>query len=162
MAIQRLDALVVLTLTGSGFQRRGGGATGYVKEAYLAHLIPQSDPNLENHPGWTISPPLSLDTLTQQDFLDLVEGLEAEFQREYTAQQVDLSQDRVLVVGLMTDKLTEQEFERGLTELGRLVDTAGGEVLHTIRQKRSRPHPQTVVGAGKVPRNCPISSNPWR
>jgi GTP-binding protein HflX len=34
--------------------------------------------------------------------------------------------------------------------LGRLVDTAGGEVLQTLQQKRSRIHPQTVIGEGKV------------
>ncbi|MGK7872596.1 MAG: GTPase HflX [Xenococcaceae cyanobacterium] len=150
MVIQRLDALVLLTLTGTGFQRRGGGATGYVKEAYMAHLIPQPDPNLEDRPYWTVSLPLSLDVLTKQDFLDLVEGLEAEFRREYVAQQVDADQDRVLVVGLMTDNMTQQQFEDGLAELARLVDTAGGEVLYTIKQKRPHPHPQTVVGTGKV------------
>ncbi|MEQ8959041.1 MAG: GTPase HflX, partial [Coleofasciculus sp. C2-GNP5-27] len=32
MAIQRLDALVLLTVSESGFERRGGGATGYVNE----------------------------------------------------------------------------------------------------------------------------------
>ena len=41
MAMQRLDALVVLNITGTGFTKRGGGATGYVKEAYLAHLTAQ-------------------------------------------------------------------------------------------------------------------------
>jgi GTPase len=35
MALQRLDALIVLNLTGSGFERRGGGATGYVRSTYL-------------------------------------------------------------------------------------------------------------------------------
>ncbi|MFW6357805.1 MAG: GTPase HflX [Chroococcales cyanobacterium] len=150
MALQRLDALVMLTLTGSGFERRGGGATGYVKEAYLAHLIPQSDSNIDGHPHWSVSPALSLDNLSQQDFLDLVEGLEAEFEREFVAQQVDIDQDRVLVVGVQTEKMSNREFEDGLAELARLVDTAGGEVLQFIQQKRSRPHPQTVVGAGKV------------
>ena len=42
MALQRLDALVVLNITGTGFTRRGGGATGYVKEGYLAHLVANS------------------------------------------------------------------------------------------------------------------------
>ncbi len=150
MVLQRLDALVVITLTGEGFQRRGGGATGYVKETYLAHLIPQSDPNLETGDYWDVSPALSLDVLTKQDFLDLVEGLEAEFQREFIAQQVDDKQDRVLVVGLMTQQMTQQEFDDSLAELKRLVDTAGGEVLQEISQKRPSAHPQTVVGAGKV------------
>jgi GTP-binding protein HflX len=88
--------------------------------------------------------------LTKQDFLDLVEGLESEFRREFVAQQVDADQDRVLIVGLMTEDITKDRFEDGLAEIGRLVETAGGEVLQTMRQKRSRPHPQTVVGAGKV------------
>jgi GTP-binding protein HflX len=150
MVLQRLDALVTLTLTGEGFQRRGGGATGYVKSAYLAHLAPESDPSREEGLYWTVSPPLSLDVLTKQDFLDLVEGLEAEFEREYVAQQVDSSHQRVVVVGLMTAELSQQQFADGLAEVTRLVDTAGGEVLQTITQRRSRPHPQTVIGAGKV------------
>lgn len=150
MVLQRLDVLLTLTLTGEGFQRRGGGATGYVNSAYLAHLAPESDPNREEGLYWTVSPPLSLDVVTQQDFLDLVEGLEAEFEREYVAQQVDRSHQRVIVVGLMTADLSPQQFTDGLAEVTRLVDTAGGEVLQTITQRRSRPHPQTVIGAGKV------------
>ncbi len=153
MAIQRLDALIMLTVTESGFERRGGGATGYVKETYLAHLIPITNPeeqNLDHQQSWNLSPPLSLDILTKQDFLDLVEGLETEFRREFVAQHVDVDQDRVLIVGLMTENMTPERFEDGLAEIARLVDTAGGEVLQTMRQKRSQPHPQTVVGSGKV------------
>ncbi|KAF3890972.1 MULTISPECIES: GTPase HflX [Nostocales] len=182
MALQRLDALVMLNVTGTGFQRRGGGATGYVKEAYLAHLAPQdarafitspamrtAAPYLSSEGGneepkgqqsnptpanwsasWSISPALSLDMLTKQDFIELVEGLEEEFRREYVAQDVDTNHDRVLIVGVMTDELTLQQFHDTLEELGRLVETAGGEVLQNMRQKRSRTHPQTVVGEGKV------------
>jgi GTPase len=160
MVIQRLDALVVLTVTESGFQRRGGGATGYVKETYLAHLLPPTEQriqSLNDHPqpsgtelGWSLSPPMSLDMLTQQDFWDLVEGLESEFRREFVAQQVDAERERVLIVGLWTDDISKERFEDGLAEIARLVETAGGEVLQTMQQKRSQPHPQTVVGAGKV------------
>ncbi len=150
MIRQRLDALVVLTLTGTGKLRRGGGATGYVQDVYLAHLLPQPDLNLETQEYWSVSPAMSLDALSQQDFFDLVEGLEAEFEREFVAQQVDPSHDRVVLVGLQTDRTSPQEFEESLSELIGLVDTAGGEVLYTIQQKRSRPHPQTLVGAGKV------------
>ncbi len=163
MALQRLDALVVINITGTGFTRRGGGAAGYVKEAYLAHLTPQDSRTLmtslaalnigENQvqtPSWHISQPLSLDMLAQQDFLDLVEGLEQEFQREFIAQEVDADHDRVLIVGVMTNELTLQRFQDTLLELASLVDTAGGDVLQTVQQKRSRVHPQTVVGEGKV------------
>lgn len=144
MAIQRLDALVMLTLSGDGFERRGGGATGYIQETFLAHLVPHPEVN------WTVSPPLSLDVLANQDFLSLVEGLEEEFRREFVARQVDRGQDRVLIVGLQTDKINSDRFQAGLQELARLVETAGGEVVQTIKQKRSQPHPQTVVGEGKV------------
>jgi GTP-binding protein HflX len=126
--------------------KRGGGATGYVKEAYLAHLLPQTPDNIY----WSVSEPLSLEELTQQDFLDLVEGLESEFQREFIAQQVDANHDRVLLVGVMTPSMSEQQFADNLAELTRLIDTAGGEVLNTIVQKRNHLHPQTLVGLGKV------------
>ncbi|MBU7582249.1 MAG: GTPase HflX [Nostoc sp. TH1S01] len=160
MAMQRLDALVLLNITGTGFTRRGGGATGYVKEAYLAHLVSDtkqlvavqdSGRGMQNSATYSsISPPMSLDMLAEQDFIDLVEGLEAEFRREFVAQEVDADHDRVLIVGVMTDELTPQQFHDTLAELGRLVDTAGGDVLQTVQQKRSRIHPQTVIGEGKV------------
>lgn len=156
MVIQRLDALVELTLTGEGFERRGGGATGYVQETYLAHLAPQSAELEERDEGspqpWSYSPPMSLDNLSKQDFLDLVNSLEAEFQREFVAREVDATNlgDRVLLVGVMTDGTSPEEFEDSLAELARLVDTAGGQVLQELRQKRAKPHSQTVVGAGKV------------
>ena len=162
MALQRLDALIILNVTGTGFQRRGGGATGYVKETYLAHLAPQDARTLitsqtsgleetdYSSPSWSISPAMSLDALSKQDFLDLVEGLEEEFRREFVGREVDSDCDRVVIVGVVTQKETTQQFQDTLTELGRLVDTAGGEVLQMMRQKRTRIHPQTVVGEGKV------------
>lgn len=144
MAMQRLDALVLLTLSGTGFQRRGGGATGYVNTVYLAHLVPHPEAR------WQISPALSLEEASQQDFLALTEALEAEFRRVFIAQQVDASHDRVVVVGLMTGKITKAQFHYGLMEVRRLVEAAGGEVLDMLHQRRDRPHPQTVLGAGKV------------
>ncbi len=150
MVLQRLDALVILTLTGEGKERRGGGATGYIQEAYLAHLLPPSELNPEAQDYWTVSPSLSLETLVQQDFLDLVEGLEAEFRREYVAQQVEGDRERALIVGLQTQGVSDSALAERLAEIARLVDTAGGEVLETLLQKRGTPHPQTVVGTGKV------------
>nr|WP_264314178.1 GTPase HflX [Pseudanabaena sp. PCC 7367] len=37
-----------------------------------------------------------------------------------------------------------------LLEMQQLVESAGGQVLDLIAQKRDRPHPQTVIGQGKV------------
>lgn len=163
MALQRLDALVVLNITSSGFKKRGGAASGYVKETYLAHLTPQDSRVLTtaqrsaristsdySAPTWSVSPPMSLDMLGKQDFIDLVEGLEEEFRREYVALDVDSDHERVLIVGIMTGELSSQEFQDTLAEIARLVDTAGGDVVQMLQQKRSRIHPQTVVGEGKV------------
>ncbi len=137
MVRQRLDALVVLTVAGSG-----------VKEAFLAHLVPDSETS------WVISPPLNLDELSEQDFDDLVEEWEGEISAAgdgtFLSQEIVSDQDRVLLVGVQTDDISPQRFEDGLEELVRLVESAGGIVLETVRQKRSRPHPQTVVGQGKA------------
>ncbi len=155
MAMQRLDALVVINIREGGFERRGGGVTGYIQAVYLAHLMPSIDlekPSADSALpfSWFISEAMTLEELVNHDFEDLVDGLESEFSREFVAQSVDSSKDRVLIIGLMTDRMTKQSFEDGLIEIARLVDTAGGEVLQVIQQKRSRPHPQTVVGEGKV------------
>jgi GTP-binding protein HflX len=148
MARQRLDALVVLIPTSNGGQRRDGTATGSVKEAFLAHLVA----DLES--PWIVSPPLSLDDLTEQDFDDLVDEWETEFQEAGFEtshfQEIETEGDRVLLVGLMTEDMSPQRFEDSLEELARLVESAAGEVLDTMQQKRSHPHPQTVVGQGKV------------
>lgn len=148
MALQRLDALVVFTLTGGGFERRGGGATGYIEAAYLAYLQPQTDV------PWNVSAAISLDSVVSQDLLELVAQLEADLQQAIseteTPQSKSGSIDQALLVGLMTEKLSLQRFQDGLEELARLVESAGGVVLETLRQKRSQPHPQTVVGEGKV------------
>jgi GTPase len=144
MALQRLDAMVSLDVISSGFQKRGGGVTGYVQQVYLSHLVAHPDVN------WTVSPPLDLDTVSEQDLTELIDNIEREYSREASSRSVDDQVDRVVIVGLKTIAMGDLRFQDGLTELTRLVETAGGEVLQVIKQNRTRPHPQTVVGEGKV------------
>ncbi len=144
MAMQRLDSLIMLTVS----------SKGYVDRAYTAHILPES---VEGESAY-VSPPQSLDAVTKQDFLELVAGLEDEFRREFTAQVIEDEQDRVILVGLIiasenyrsTHKQTKQNPQELISELVQLVDSAGGVVLDTIWQKRDRPHPQTVLGEGKI------------
>ncbi|MEM1427816.1 MAG: GTPase HflX, partial [Cyanobacteria bacterium P01_H01_bin.130] len=190
LVMQRLDALVLLTVTEQGFERRGGGATGYISMAHVAHLIPDrsdleipltadasvasvasgasspdplrqpgdktmSDPNPVPDPhspvaGTTVLSSLDLAELDAWDFVQFVGGLEEEFRREFVARQVEGDRERVLLVGLQTEQVPDLEFRERMEELGRLVDTAGGEVVETILQKRPRAHPQMVIGSGKV------------
>ncbi|MGE5659076.1 MAG: GTPase HflX [Actinomycetota bacterium] len=148
LARQRLDALVVLIPSGDGSDRSKKAANQTVKVAYLAHLVP----GLET--PYLVSDPLNLKELTEQDFDELISEWERAFSDAgYGAFQFEEStsdRDKVLLVCLMTDDLTPQQFENGLEELARLVESAGGTVLETVRQKRSQPHPQTVVGQGKI------------
>ncbi len=193
LVMQRLDALVLLTVTEQGFERRGGGATGYISTAHVAHLIPDRSeldialtadasvasaaapsPDRLRQPGdKTVSAPnpapdvhspnshspvagttvlssLDLAELDAWDFVQFVGGLEEEFRREFVARQVEGDRERVLLVGLQTEQVPDLEFRERMEELGRLVDTAGGEVVETILQKRPRAHPQMVIGSGKV------------
>jgi GTPase len=144
MALQRLDAMVSLDIVATGFQKRGGGVTGYVQQAYLSHLVPHPDVN------WTVSPPLTLDTVSEQDLTELIDNIEREYSREVVGKDTATQRDRVVIVGLKTNDVGELRYHDGLEELTRLVETAGGDVLQVIKQKRTRPHPQTVVGEGKV------------
>ncbi|MGB8702720.1 MAG: GTPase HflX [Thermosynechococcaceae cyanobacterium] len=147
MVLQRLDVLVQVSLSGDGFERRGGGATGYVKDCYLAHLVPDADA------PWTVAP-FTLDNLSQQDLLDLVAHLEDDFRAADSVRPVTPGQtanaDRVVLVDLTTQGMSPEQVHNGLAELTLLVESAGGRVLDTIVQKRSQAHPQTVVGPGKV------------
>lgn len=134
MVMQRLDGLISLSLSDQG----------WVKHAYLAHLLP------DHAQPWFLSPPLSLEAIAKQDFNDLVLGLEEEFSRAYRSLEVDDQGDRVILVGAILKQLPEEAMPTNLSELAQLVESAGGKVLETVWQRRDRLHPQTVLGEGKI------------
>lgn len=147
LLMQRLDTLVTLLVNLKGYTERG----------YVAHLLPSSDSELpEKQQPWQVSKPLTLDAIAKQDFLELVEGLEEEFERNFSGRATDDDLDRVVLVGLMQQKEKQSKRDQAdampfaLLELGLLVESAGGKVLDAIWQNRERPHPQTVLGEGKV------------
>ncbi|MGY2982007.1 GTPase HflX [Thermostichus sp. OS-CIW-30] len=145
MALQRLDALITLSVSKSGgHRRRGGAATGFVHRAYLAHLLPEGESR------WWVSEPLPLGILAEQDLQELVAELEDGFRRQVTARQVDLDQDRAILVGLQESGQSYEDLMDGLAELSRLVESAGGQVLQALWQRREGPNSATVIGSGKV------------
>jgi len=188
LALQRLDALVMLHLTGTGKTKRGGGATGYVASARIAQVVPlgpiaaagdssdstgaiainaaagalvpvespaiaapvAADPGVSPVPGTAVGASLSLAVIEELDFIEFVGDLEADLERAIAAQPGEGDGDRVLLVGIQTGPVDDRAFEERLTELRRLVETAGGEAIDTMVQKRSRLHPQTAIGEGKV------------
>jgi len=57
--------------------------------------------------------------------------------------------ERVILVGVTVGG-SQEEAERSLEELHRLVDTAGAEVMATTLQRRDRPDAGTYIGRGKA------------
>lgn len=62
--------------------------------------------------------------------------------------QADL--EKVILVGCQTAVMDDLHFQYSLEELTSLTDTAKGEVLITLSQKRDRVHPATYLGKGKL------------
>ncbi|MBB5175091.1 GTP-binding protein HflX [Texcoconibacillus texcoconensis] len=58
--------------------------------------------------------------------------------------------ERVLLVALISEEENEEDAWYRIDELKALTKTAGGQVVSTITQKRSRPHPSLLIGKGKV------------
>jgi GTPase len=60
-----------------------------------------------------------------------------------------IERERAILVGCQTSE-DDLRFQYSMEELASLTDTAKGEVLNTISQKRERIHPATYIGKGKV------------
>jgi len=58
--------------------------------------------------------------------------------------------EKVLAVSLQFPHETIDDVENSLEELQRLIKTLGGEISHSLIQKRSRPDPALFVGKGKA------------
>ncbi len=139
MVRQRLDALVTLL----------PGDRGYVERGYLAYLLPAAPES--KHQPWYLSPLQPLEAIAAQDAVDLVASLESELRREFGGIQVEDGADRAVLVGFFDrDADALQTPEENMQELAQLVESAGGIVLDSLWQRRDRPHPQTVLGEGKI------------
>ena len=57
---------------------------------------------------------------------------------------------RAILVGVCTREDTPEEIEKGLDELARLLDTAGGSVFARVTQNKDTFDPRTIIGSGKV------------
>lgn len=58
--------------------------------------------------------------------------------------------ERAILVGVITQKQTEEQVKEYLNELAFLANTAGAEVLDVVVQKLEYPNPKTFVGSGKL------------
>ncbi len=87
--------------------------------------------------------------LEDRSALRRVAGLSTELADITEVEYRQLRLERVVLVGVWTEG-TAAHAEASLTELARLAETAGSEVLEGLIQRRDRPDPATYVGSGKV------------
>ncbi|MFA9557994.1 GTPase HflX [Evansella sp. AB-rgal1] len=59
-------------------------------------------------------------------------------------------EERVLIVGLKTSKIADDDFSYRMQELKALTSTAGGTVVMEMTQNRENPNRATYIGSGKV------------
>src|SRR5690606_23816089 len=62
----------------------------------------------------------------------------------------EIKPERAVLVGIITPSENEEQEREYLEELAFLVDTAGGETVHTFTQKVQKPDRTTFVGSGKL------------
>lgn len=65
-------------------------------------------------------------------------------------EQTDISYEKTVLIGLITQYQNEEKSKEYLDELEFLAYTAGGEVLKRFTQKMEVPNPKTFVGTGKL------------
>lgn len=57
---------------------------------------------------------------------------------------------RAILVGIVTQRETQQMLDKSLDELERLLETAGGECIARLTQSKEAPDVRTVIGSGKA------------
>ena len=87
--------------------------------------------------------------LEERQALRRVEGLSTELEDISEAEYRQVRLERVILVGVWTQG-SAKDVERSMTELARLAETAGSNVLEALVQRRDAPDASTFVGSGKV------------
>lgn len=144
LALQRLDALVILDVRIEGHRRRNAAPSGFVERMHIANLVP--DPLAR----WVVSAPLRLAQGADQDFEVFLHDLEDEFSHSVVARVVDSNCERILLIDFFATRTSREAIQEELDELEQLVTSAGGEVLKIFWQRRDQPDTATLIGSGKV------------
>jgi len=137
LALLRLDLVAMIEVLGDGLPGR----------AEVAHLAPEAsladgDGHADAEPFERIKMRDVYQLATEMDFQATMRALEQEVSR-VSSDAGGTEKERALVIGIVPD---DDHFEEML-ELVRSADVA---VAGTMRQKRSKVHPRTVVGSGKL------------
>lgn len=131
LALLQLDAVVTIEVLADGLPGPVHLATLLPPDAGEPHRVER----LENIHSWN------------RDFGVEIADLEAQFARSSQLTRV-AGKEGVILVGItLGDK---ERAQRGLTELERLADTAGLQVLDTVLQRRQKLDGRTCIGKGKL------------
>src|SRR5215213_4213376 len=87
--------------------------------------------------------------LEDRQALRRVPGLATELEDVTEVEYRQLRLERVVLVGVWTSG-TATDAENSMTELARLAETAGSQILDGVMQRRDRPDPATYLGSGKA------------
>ena len=79
-----------------------------------------------------------------------IEGIRTDLTDITEVEYRALRLERVVLVGIGSSSLSDDEVKRSFAELQLLAETAGSHVLAGIMQSRSTPDPATFLGRGKV------------
>lgn len=66
---------------------------------------------------------------------------------------------KTVLVGIDFQTYAEGECDRGLDELSRLLDTAGGQTFARVVQSKDSPDPRTYIGSGKLKELAELCEN---
>ena len=69
---------------------------------------------------------------------------------EIMLEKENISFEKTIIVGIITQKQSEEKLTEYLDELEFLTYTAGGEVIKRFSQKMEKPNPKTFLGTGKM------------
>ena len=79
-----------------------------------------------------------------------VEGIRTDLTDITEVEYRALRLERVVLVGIGSSKLSDEDVHRSFAELQLLAETAGSHVLAAVMQSRAVPDPATFLGRGKV------------
>jgi len=130
----RLDAVGVIHVDAHG------GAT----TLELAHILPASE---NGAAGWDILSPVPCHR-PDLDFLQLVQSLEAELERNQPTIRSGHRRERAIAVSI--SDADRQSTLESLNELMELAHTGGITVADTIIQRPRQVSPRTLIGKGKL------------
>ena len=92
---------------------------------------------------------LTAEGLLKVPFLEILSSLK----RNAAAAKIhelEEEKERALLIGLETAATSEADCDSSLAELGRLAETAGAEVIMTVKQSRPKPDAAFFIGKGKI------------